>query len=88
MDPRRYISGVKHRQSVRVWEVATGTCVRVILNAISVTCVAWSPCGNLLLTSAKGDFFVYNLGGGRLAPSTAVETGFWYDMETIFMLGM
>ena len=62
---------------VKVWEVATGTCVRVIPNAISVTCVAWSPCGNLLLTSMKGELHVFNLGGGRLATSPAVEAG-WH----------
>ena len=48
-------------RAVRVWEVATGACVRVVPDAFNATSLAWGPCGSLLFVAAYSGFRVYNV---------------------------
>ena len=67
-DGRHLAIGDFNGERLSVWEVATGTSVRVVPNkGAYVTSVAWSPCGSLLFASAgKAVQSVYNMQNGWL----------------------
>jgi WD40 repeat protein len=45
-----------------VWDVATGVCKRVLNQSFfGARCVAWSPCGRLVVTGCFGSMYVHDL---------------------------
>ena len=71
----RHLATGTHDRAVGVWEVATGTSVRVMgpIDCFVVTSVAWGPPGNLLFASTNETVYLCNARGGEVCANLTVQ---------------